>query len=100
VGAIYANYFAYIEPNVVFSVVEISLATYLIAVLGGMGTVLGPLVGSIVLLTIGEILRVFTGTGNVLFYGVLIVLVVLFMPDGVVGALRNLLARNRLREGL
>ena len=97
VGAIYANYYAYIEPNVVFSIVEISLATYLIAVLGGMGTILGPLVGSLVLTSIGELLRVYTGSGNVFFYGILIVLVVLFMPDGVVGTLRNMAARRRAR---
>ncbi|MSP31598.1 MAG: branched-chain amino acid ABC transporter permease [Pseudolabrys sp.] len=88
-GAIYANYFAYIEPNVVFSVVEISLATYLIAVLGGQGTVLGPLIGSIVLTSSGEVLRVYTGTGNILIYGIFIVLVVLFMPDGVMGMLSS-----------
>jgi branched-chain amino acid transport system permease protein len=88
-GAIYANYFAYIEPNVVFSIVEISLATYLIAVLGGMGTILGPLIGSVVLTSVGEVLRVFTGTGNILFYGILIVVVVLFMPDGMMGVLRG-----------
>jgi branched-chain amino acid transport system permease protein len=97
VGAIYANYYAYIEPNVVFSIVEISLATYLIAVLGGMGTVFGPLVGSLVLTTLAEVLRVYTGSGNVLFYGILIVVVVLFMPDGVVGTLRNVAARRRAR---
>jgi branched-chain amino acid transport system permease protein len=97
VGAIYANYFAYIEPNVVFSIIEISLATYLIAVLGGMGTILGPLIGSLVLTSIGELLRVYTGPGNVFFYGILIVLVVLFMPDGVVGTLRNMAARRRAR---
>jgi branched-chain amino acid transport system permease protein len=84
-GAIYSNYFSYIEPNVVFSVVEISLATYLIAVLGGIGTILGPLIGSIAFTSVGEVLRVYTGTGNVLFYGILIVLVVLFMPDGLMG---------------
>ena len=95
-GAIYANYFAYIEPNVVFSVVEISLATYLIAVLGGMGTIFGPLIGSIVLTSVGEVLRVYTGTGNILFYEFLIVVVVLFMPDGVMGMLRS---RTRRQPG-
>jgi branched-chain amino acid transport system permease protein len=95
-GAIYANYFAYIEPNVVFSVVEVSLATYLIAVLGGMGTILGPLIGSIVLASVGEVLRVYTGTGNILFYGILIVVVVLFMPDGVMGMLQS---RRRRQPG-
>jgi len=94
-GAIYANYFAYIEPNVVFSTVEISLATYLIVVLGGMSTLFGPLVGSAVLTIMGELFRVFAGTGNVLLYGILIVLVVLFMPDGVVGMLRRLGPRRR-----
>jgi branched-chain amino acid transport system permease protein len=98
IGALYANYFAYIEPNVVFSVVEISLATYLIAVLGGMGTITGPLVGSIVLNSVSELLRVYTGTGNVFFYGVLIVVVVLFMPNGVVGTIRDLAARRRARD--
>jgi branched-chain amino acid transport system permease protein len=99
VGAIYANYFAYIEPNVVFSAVEISLATYLIAVLGGMGTIFGPLVGSIVLISLGEFLRIFTGAGNVFFYGVLIVVVVLFMPNGVVGTLEEIVGRRVSREG-
>lgn len=93
-GAFYANYFAYIEPNVVFSAVEISLATYLIVVLGGMGTVMGPAVGSLVLTSVSEIFRVFTGSSNVLFYGILIVVVVLFMPDGVVGMARSAFLRR------
>ena len=96
-GALYANYFAYIEPTVVFSAVEISLATYLIVVLGGMGTTMGPVVGSLVLTSVSEGFRVFTGSSNVLFYGILIVVVILFMPDGVVGMARSLVPRQTAR---
>ena len=64
-----------------------------------MGTIFGPLVGSIVLISLGEFLRIFTGAGNVFFYGVLIVVVVLFMPNGVVGTLEEIVGRRVAREG-
>ncbi len=55
---------------------------------------MGPAVGSLGLTSVSEVFRVFTGSSNVLFYGILIVVVVLFMPDGVVGMARSAFLRR------
>lgn len=82
VGAFYAHYIAILTPTSIFNVgimVEIVAMTFL----GGLGTFTGPIVGAF-LLTIGlEYLRTF-GEYRFMVYGVLLVIIILFMPDGIV----------------
>jgi branched-chain amino acid transport system permease protein len=94
-GAFYATYMGYIEPNVVYSVVDVTLPMLLMAIVGGYGTVIGPLVGAVLLTLSREVFITYLGNSNVLIYGVLIVLVTLFMQDGVIGASRGLARRRR-----
>lgn len=117
-GGIYAMYVKFIDPGAVFGI-EVSVEVVLICIIGGIGTIVGPVIGACVLVPLKEILRNPRGLVQVgilpadssfvtfvearlsnawlLIYGLLVVLVVLFAPDGVVGVLRKLAARFRTR---
>jgi len=67
---------------------SLSVKFVLIAALGGVGTVLGPFLGAFILIPIAEIARVYFGGGgqgfDLLLYGILIVFIALFRPDGLI----------------
>jgi len=87
-GALYASMFLFIVPDQVLAM-EISTEIAIVAMLGGAGTLLGPLVGSVVLETAAEVFKNIFKEAHLLIYGVLIVLVVLFMPEGIIGTLTS-----------
>ena len=84
-GSFYAQYVLFIDPESVFPL-SLSILICLVAVLGGVGTLWGPLVGAVVLIPLSEATRVyFGGTGSavdLMVYGALIVLVAVFQPGG------------------
>ena len=90
VGSFYANYTTFIDPYIVFSIVDISIAVVLVVALGGIGTFWGPVVGAIVVISCSEGFRHFFPETHVLVYGVLIILVILFLPEGIVGGVKTL----------
>jgi branched-chain amino acid transport system permease protein len=108
VGALYMNYMGFIDPHVVFSLHDISIMAILVGIVGGVGTVYGPAIGAFIMVAVQELFR--TGAfgllsalakasgidflttitnvvtkAHVLGFGMLVVLVILFMPNGVVG---------------
>jgi len=85
-GALYANLFFYIVPDQVFSLPEVSEKAAVVAMLGGAGTLSGPIVGAIVLETAQELFKAQFHEAYQLIYGVLLVVVVLFLPEGIVGS--------------
>jgi branched-chain amino acid transport system permease protein len=87
VGAIYAVWTGFLEPGTAFDIVR-STEYFIMMLLGGPGTVLGPIVGAFILqllevLVWGQLLR-----GHAAVVGVVIVVVVLFLPNGLMNALR------------
>jgi branched-chain amino acid transport system permease protein len=92
-GTFYAQYVLFIDPESVLPL-SLSILICLVAVLGGVGTLWGPLVGAAVLIPLGELTRVwFGGTGRALdlvIYGALIMLVSVVQPAGLVGMARRL----------
>lgn len=94
-GALYASAFQYIVPDSVLTV-EISVQIAIITMLGGAGTLLGPVIGAILLLGSSELFKTRFQESHLLIYGILIVVVVLFLPEGIVGGLGNL-SRRRSR---
>ena len=86
-GAIYAQYVGYIDPDSVMAG-TLSILIPLPAVLGGVGTLWGPLVGAAVLIPISELSRSYLGGSgrgvDLMIYGALIVLVALARPQGLV----------------
>ena len=90
-GTFYAQYFAYIDPSLTFGP-SISIQGLLPAIVGGAGTVLGPLLGAFVLTPISELTRaVLRGRAgaDVMLYGVILILVISFLPNGLMGLRRS-----------
>ncbi len=118
-GSLYAVYVGFIDPPTVMGL-ELSVQIVLICIIGGIGTIMGPVVGAGVLIPLSEALRsnliteelidwglvnadsrtgVFLsenlGHAHVLIYGILVVIVILFMPDGIVGFIRKMATRKK-----
>jgi branched-chain amino acid transport system permease protein len=92
-GAIYGQYVMYLNPETV-SGISVSLQIVFAAILGGVYSLFGPSVGSLLTLSLTEGLRVWFGTNYIgaanTIYGILLVLCVIFMPQGVVGTLQRM----------
>jgi branched-chain amino acid transport system permease protein len=92
-GALYGQYMMYINPETL-SGIAVSLQIVFGAIVGGMYALSGPTVGALLTISLNEGLRVgfgtsFIGAANTI-YGVLLILCIIFMPRGIVGALRRL----------
>jgi len=92
-GGFYSLYFRYIDPDAVFAV-SFSVEPVFIKKEGGLATTAGPVVGAVVLVSIGEIFRDRFQTGHLIFYGLFMMLVIRYLPEGIWGGLRRLLARQ------
>ncbi|WIL22070.1 branched-chain amino acid ABC transporter permease [Geothrix sp.] len=122
-GSFYGIYVGFVDPPTVLGL-DVSVQIMLICIIGGMGTLWGPVLGSLVLVPLSEALRsnmitealVKVGLVNaesklgiflkdnlshahVLLYGILVVVVILFMPDGLMGFIKKL-ARRRQPEAV
>lgn len=88
VGSFHAMYLTFIEPSAAFSL-ELSIQIAMFALIGGLGSVAGPLAGTVLVLPIAELARGWLGSfGSGMhgfIYGLILVLVVLTMPRGIVG---------------
>ncbi|MDY6838515.1 MAG: branched-chain amino acid ABC transporter permease [Thermodesulfobacteriota bacterium] len=107
-GSLYMNYMGFIDPEVVFSLHDISIMAILVGIVGGVGTLYGPVVGAFVMVAVHEFFRtgffgffntlaVLTGSdvvhvvagyvmqAHVLGFGILVVVVILLLPNGIVG---------------
>lgn len=95
-GVFYVQYFAYVGPRSVFGE-AVSVQILLYAIIGGLGTVWGPFVGALVLVPTAEFARSALGNqfqgAHLLVYGAVLVLVMLFMPNGIVGLARGIARR-------
>jgi len=96
-GAIYGQYVMYLNPETV-SGITVSLQIVFAAIAGGVYSMFGPSVGALLTLALTEGLRVWFGTDFIgaanTIYGILLVLCVIFLPQGVVGALQGLTVKR------
>jgi branched-chain amino acid transport system permease protein len=92
-GTFYAQYILYIDPESVM-LLAISVQIVLISMLGGAGTIMGPVIGAAILLPISELTRIWLGhkgTGvDMLIYGFLITLISVYQPQGIWGLFTNI----------
>jgi branched-chain amino acid transport system permease protein len=99
-GSFYAQYVLYIDPSGEFSL-DLSVVMAMMAILGGAGTVLGPILGAAVLAPLQEVLRAWLGGKaqglHLIIYGILIIAVVKFLPRGILAWLRSLASGLRAR---
>jgi len=97
-GTFYAQLIGFITPTRTMSL-DFSVQMVVMPVLGGIGTVLGPLWGALVLVPIGEVTRALWSGSlqgvHLIIYGALLMLVILKWPQGIDPWLRGLIARRR-----
>lgn len=91
-GCFYAQYFLFIDAGIAYGP-WISIEALLAPIIGGIGTVFGPLLGALVVKTLGEVTKLITGDApglDLVIYGSVLILVVAFAPRGIVGMLCDL----------
>ncbi|MCC2609709.1 MULTISPECIES: branched-chain amino acid ABC transporter ATP-binding protein/permease [Rhizobium/Agrobacterium group] len=99
-GTFHAMYLTFIEPAAMFSL-QTSIQIAMFALIGGLGTVFGPLLGAVLLVPISELARGWLGAHALglhgFVYGVVLMLVVLFMPNGLMGPVSRFMKQKRER---
>ena len=118
-GGFFAMFVKFIDPNIAFGL-DVSVQIVLICIVGGIGTIIGPVLGAMVLVPLSEILRnprglvqigvlsadsgvvrfieTYLSNAHLLVFGILVVVVILFAPEGVLGVIRRIVARTRRRR--
>lgn len=96
-GTFYAQKYLYIDPSIAFGV-DKSVEMLLVTMVGGAGTIFGPLIGAVALTTINEVTRALASAVpalknvqplSVIVYGVILILIVARLPDGLTGLFRR-----------
>jgi branched-chain amino acid transport system permease protein len=100
-GAFYANYLFSLQPNAVFGI-PLSVDIVIRPVVGGAGSLWGPILGSFILSPLAEVSRIYFTSGSwsglhLVVYGLLLIGVVLFLPQGAYPHLAQVLRRKTAR---
>lgn len=110
-GSFFAQYFLFIDPTIAFGV-AISVQILLRPIVGGVGTIWGPFVGALLLTPLAEFTRSIVRNPpsflsfiegragvDVMLFGAILIIVVLFMPDGLIGAGKRIWNKRRKQNG-
>ena len=87
-GGIYAYYITFIDPVGVFDI-SLNVKMIIMAVFGGPGSVLGPVIGAFILSAVSEVLAARVTSVAAMFFGIVIVIAVVFMPRGIADLIQN-----------
>jgi len=92
-GTLFVQYSLFVDPEGAFNL-ELSIKAAMLSLIGGAGTIFGPLLGGAILGPIETFLRGWLGStfsgAYLIIYGILIIFVVLVMPNGILGAMMNI----------
>lgn len=93
-GALWSYYLSYLRPTIFLSIL-VGAKFVLMCILGGRGTVAGPVIGAIVFIAINEFFVSVLGSSelNIVGTGLLLLFALLYFPEGIVGTLKS---RNKL----
>jgi len=89
-GSLYAVYIGFLDPEIASH--HVTFEVLLFVVLGGGATITGPIIGAVVVTILGELLHFLEGF-RLIAYGLVLVLVIIFMPQGIVGTLLSFRAK-------
>ena len=89
-GSAYVLFFGYVGSS--FAAIQYSIYPLLWVLLGGTGTIAGPLIGTLVMFYLVEVSRDYSSS-YMIVVGIMLVVLVLFFPKGIVGTLRERRAR-------
>jgi branched-chain amino acid transport system permease protein len=87
-GGLWASYFSYIEPNDMFGF-DRSIGFVLMSVIGGVGTVFGPVLGAVVFVLLRQYLLASYPQLYLGLYGLLLIFIILFEPLGITGLVQR-----------
>ncbi len=95
-GTFYAQKYLYLDPPIAYSV-HLSVEMLLVTIVGGMGTVFGPLIGAFVLHIVNEIARHFIDTPglSLIVYGVILIVIISYLPNGLIGLFRKRMKKSK-----
>jgi branched-chain amino acid transport system permease protein len=101
-GAFYTNYMGYIDPKVVFALHDISIVVIMVVMVGGVATFWGPIIGSAIMVLLAELIRSIPilGTAHLTFFGVLLIVIIIFLPNGIIGDIPKLKRLLGIRKKL
>ena len=95
-GTFYVQYIYFIDPNVAFSF-NISVEAALVSIVGGIGTLWGPVIGTVLLEATSALLQSWLGSGHggvqLTVYSLILMAVILWRPAGLIGILTDACAR-------
>lgn len=95
-GTLFAQYFLYLDPTHVISP-DISFQFALICAVGGLGTASGPVFGALIIVPLSELLRGLLSQSisglHLVIYGIIVIVVILYFPSGVSGAIGRAVSR-------
>ena len=98
-GVLYAQFNFFFDPDSIFSLVGISVRVALICIIGGIGTVAGPIIGALFLLPLEEVFSAtLSGKGagySQVAYGVILIAIILLEPRGLQALFRRIFRRRR-----
>lgn len=98
-GALLANYNFTVEPQGFYGL-NWTLYPVLICVLGGAGTIVGPIIGGLLLTAVFEIARYFLPEIHPIFSGLFIILSIIFLPNGLMGLRRKGIGKGKEGAGV
>lgn len=100
-GTLYAQYYQFLDPASTFGI-NFSIQVALLTMVGGLGTAAGPFFGSLLMTPLGQFFRAWLGGGAaglyLALYGTALILVVLFLPHGLVPELRRRFGRRAVLD--
>lgn len=94
-GILYASVVRFIGPNISYTMVTFDMLTY--ALVGGLGTLFGPIVGTLIIVLLTQSLQ-FMEEYRMIIFGPLLVLLVIFYPRGIVGGYAALKKRRKTKQ--
>jgi branched-chain amino acid transport system permease protein len=91
-GAFYTNYMGYIDPKVVFALHDISIVAIMVVMVGGVATYWGPVIGSLIMVLLAELIRSIPklGAAHHSLFGILLIIIIIFLPNGIIGDIPKL----------
>ena len=96
-GSLFAQYFLYLDPTFLISP-DLSFQFALLAAVGGLGTAIGPILGSFLITPMSELLRSYLGSHaaglHLVIYSALLIVVMLYFPSGIAGAIARITGRR------